>query len=57
MLLLYTIWFEYIEPTGTGDIDCGICLGRVLKNYRAMREELELLEAENNLINSVRNGR
>lgn len=57
MLLLYTVWYEYVEPNGKGDIDCGICLGRVLKNYRAMRAELEQLEAENNLINAVRNGR
>lgn len=48
MILLFTIWREYMEPgLREVDITCGICIGRVLDSYRALQSTfVELAKAE-----------
>jgi len=53
MLLLFSIWFEFIEPNGTPKPSCPACLQAVLDNFQQMRSALVELENENELLNML----
>lgn len=53
MELLYSIWYEFIEPFGTGDISCPTCLQRLLGNFREMKADLIRLEKEYRIIKAI----
>jgi hypothetical protein len=51
MHYLATIWTNYIEPDFTGD--CNLCMGRVLDNFKQMKNILVEMEKEMNLLKQV----
>lgn len=51
MLYLGTIWKNYVVPEE--DLSCGICLERILKNFRELQPILIELEKESNLLESL----
>jgi hypothetical protein len=51
MSYLGIIWKNYIDPNE--NMDCGLCLQRILENYRQMQPSLIELEKESNLLDQV----
>jgi hypothetical protein len=51
MVYLSGIWKTYISPDE--NITCGLCLERILGNYRQLQPMLLELEKENNLLESL----
>lgn len=48
MVYLATIWKTYIEPDFSPD--CNLCMGRVLTNFKQIKQILIQLEKQNNLL-------
>lgn len=55
MQLLFAIWYEYIEPDkkSESNMGCPFCIKNILDNFRAMKDELMLLEKEYLLLQSI----
>jgi hypothetical protein len=51
MHYLFTIWKNYIEP-GI-EMDCGLCIQRILGNYKQLLPVLITLEKDLQLLNEV----
>lgn len=51
MYYLMTVWKNYIEPSF--EPDCNLCLARVLKNFKLLKQHFINLEQENQLLNEV----
>ena len=51
MNYLGIIWKNYVSPEE--DLHCGLCLQRIIENYRQMEPILIQLEKERKLLNSV----
>lgn len=46
MQMLFAIWYEFVEPSNNGNIDCPYCLQNILTNFRAIVPALLGLERE-----------
>lgn len=53
MELLFSIWYEFIEPFGDGDAFCPTCLQRLLGNFREMKVDLMQLEKEYRIFKAI----
>lgn len=53
MFYLFTIWKDYVEPSADLSLECGLCLERILKNYRGMLDTLLQLEKEARLLKNL----
>ena len=51
MLYLGTIWKNYINPNE--DLTCGICLERILKNFKELLPSIIELTKKRNLLKSA----
>ena len=50
MQKLIVVWKEFVEP-GL-DATCGLCLGRILENYKQLQDQLIAKVYDNNLLNA-----
>jgi hypothetical protein len=48
--LLFAIWYEFIEPKATGNMNCPYCLNNIVTNFKAMLPDLLELEREYQLL-------
>lgn len=53
MHYLFTIWKNYVEPEEHLDEGCGLCMERILKNYRGLQDILVSLEKEAKLLDEI----
>lgn len=53
MLLLFEVWFTFIEPTKEKKYNCPVCLQNVLNNFREMKGDLIELEREYQLLKRI----
>jgi hypothetical protein len=51
MMYLGKVWKEYVAPEEK--LDCGLCLERVLNNYRQLQPIFIELEKESKLLDSI----
>lgn len=50
MFYLFTIWKNYVEPGTILDFGCGLCIERILRNYRELQPVLLEMEKQSNLL-------
>lgn len=53
MYYLFVIWKNYVEPSVPLDINCTLCLTRILTNLQQMQEVFVGLERESQLLKSL----
>ncbi len=53
MQLLFAVWFEFVEPHGEKDLNCGLCLARVIKSFQFIRPALLELERESKILQQL----
>lgn len=51
MFYLGTIWKNYVSPDES--LECGLCLERILTNYRQLEPLFIELEKQNNLLDAL----
>lgn len=51
MQYLGTIWKNYVAPQES--LDCGLCMERILKNYKQMQPVFLEMEKKSNLLDSI----
>lgn len=53
MRLLFAIWTEFIEPLPDADLGCSLCLRRILRNFKELKQTLEQLEEESQILKAL----
>jgi hypothetical protein len=53
MILLFAIWSEFVEPMKPEDIGCSLCVRRVLRNFKEIKDDLIELEKEHQLYKTL----
>jgi len=53
MKFLWVIWYNYIEPGGSGEINCMFCVTNVLNNFRNMQDAIVEAHRDNQKLESL----
>ncbi len=51
MMYLAKVWKEYVEPNEK--LDCGLCMERILNNYRQLQNIFIELEKQSSLLDQI----
>ena len=54
MQLLFAVWSEFLHPWKKEDITCWKCRGRIIEEFRGLRDDLIKLEREHRMLESFR---
>lgn len=50
MVGLFTIWQTYVEPNSPKDMNCGICVANILKNFKDLQDTFVAISKEDKLL-------
>lgn len=53
MVYLFIIWRNHVEPNNDLSLECGLCITRILDNFKQLLDTLVELEKESRLLNSL----
>lgn len=53
MLILFTVWSNYCDPSGENDLDCPACVNNIYKSFKQLQPILLDIRKQENILEEL----